>query len=64
MTKYNSDLQNIVSEITSIGGNLLLKREKLLSTNDHILTPDILSLNKLIISGKIIQKAKQAINLV
>ena len=42
----------------------LLKREKLLSTNDHILTPDILSLNKLIISGKIIQKAKQAINLV
>jgi len=42
----------------------LLKREKLLSTNDHILTPDILSLNKLINSGKIIQKAKQAINLV
>ncbi len=42
----------------------LLKREKLLSLNDHILTSEILAIKKLIKSGKIIQKAKQVINLV
>ena len=42
----------------------LFKREKLLTKNDHVLSQDLVLINKLITSGKIIQKVKKVINLV
>ena len=42
----------------------LFKREKLLTKNDHVLSQDLVLINKLITSGKIIQNVKKVINLV
>ena len=42
----------------------LFKREKLLTKNDHILSEDLIAMNKLIISGKIIKNVMKVTKLV